>query len=91
MRHIKSTASIFSSDCQPSFADYGKERIALTDLLVYHRRKIVAAPDRVEVHVYVLSAEVNTEDVEQPTRIPAAIFMPIADEYSRQTSPRAEG
>src|ERR1035438_6981539 len=84
-RHIKSAASIYSRAGQPQVADYSKKHIALTYLLLDHALKIVATHDRVEVHECVLSPEVGTEDIEQPSRIPAAIFTTIADEYSRHT------
>jgi len=38
----------------------------------------------------ILSAEVDAEDVEQPSRIPAAIVTAIADEYSRHASPQPD-
>ena len=86
-RHIEPPASIFSDDCQPPLANYSKQHIAQTDLLFDHRRKIVAALDRVEIHVRVLSAEVDAENVEQPPCIPTAVFTAIADEYSRHLRP----
>ena len=86
---IKPAASIDSSACQPPFTDHSKERIALTDLVLDYSRKIVAALDRVEVHVYVLFAEMDAEDVEQSTRISTAVFTAIADEYSRHIRPQS--
>jgi len=90
-REDATAAGVYSRAYQPTFADHSKKHIALTDLLLDHGLKIVANHDRVEVHVCVLYTEVGTEDIEQPSRIPAAIFTSIADEHSRHIRSRNPG
>ena len=80
--HVEAPAPIVGRDRRPPLADDGKQRIALTDLVLDHGLEIVAALDRVEIHVGVVSAEADAEDVEETSRVPAGVFTAIADEHA---------